>query len=193
MRSKNKPAPTVAEKRHIEQDTEIWAPVLGFEGLYAVSSLGRIRSLSRAWKSKYTVTTFPGRVLTQVAKSNRYLVVSLSKDNKARQCLVHRIVLEAFVSPCPEGMEACHANGDRQDNRASNLRWDTRSANHQDKKLHGTAQVGEKANNAKLTDQIVQAIRRRGLRPSEAMREFGLSKTNAARIVNNVTWKHIHA
>lgn len=174
------------------QKMEVWVPVVGFEGAYEVSSFGRIKSLPRAWKSRYTVTTFPGRLLAQVAKRNGYLVVSLSKDNKARQFLVHRIVLEAFMSSCPEGMEACHANGDRQDNRASNLRWDTRSGNHQDKKLHGTAQVGEKANNVKLTDQIVREIRRRKLKPIEAVREFGLSKTNAARIVSNATWRHIH-
>lgn len=173
--------------------SEVWKPVVDYEGLHEVSNLGRVRSLSRAWKSRYAVNTFPGRVLAQAVKRNGYRVVSLSSQNKQKQFLVHRIVLEAFVFIQPDGMEACHANGDRGDNRASNLRWDTRSGNHQDKHLHGTAQVGEKANNVKLTDRIVAEIRRRKLTPSQAMREFGLSKTNAARIVNGVTWRHISA
>lgn len=45
---------------------------------------------------------------------------------------VHRLVLEAFVGPCPPGMEACHWNGIPGDNRLHNLRWDTPSANNAD-------------------------------------------------------------
>ena len=50
---------------------------------------------------------------------------------------IHRLVLEAFVGPCPEGMETCHNNGVRTDNRLENLRWDTSSANNDDIVKHG--------------------------------------------------------
>lgn len=50
---------------------------------------------------------------------------------------VHRLVLEAFVGPCPEGMEALHGNAIRNDNRLCNLRWDTKSENSQDRVRHG--------------------------------------------------------
>lgn len=206
MRSKNKPTPTAAERRHIERlaalpcvvcdepgPSEEWRAVPGYEGFYEVSDQGRVRSLSRAWKSRYAVTMFPGRILAQAIKRNGYPVVSLSKNNSAKQFLVHRLVLIAFVGPQPTDMEACHENGIRTDARAANLRWDSRSANHQDKHRHGTAQIGEKANNVKLTDAIVLEIRRRNLSPSEAQREFLLSATNAKRIVSGKTWRHLNA
>ncbi len=65
---------------------------------------------------------------------------------------VHRLVLEAFVSLCPEGMVACHNDGDTTNNNLSNLRWDTSSGNHQDKWKHGTMQ------NA-YSDQVVRTVR----------------------------------
>lgn len=52
--------------------------------------------------------------------------------------LVHRLVLEAFVGPCPEGMEGCHGDGDPTNNSLGNLRWDTATSNQLDKVRHGT-------------------------------------------------------
>lgn len=48
--------------------------------------------------------------------------------------MIHKLVLEAFVGERPSGMQACHGNGDKTDNRLVNLRWDTVKANHRDKK-----------------------------------------------------------
>lgn len=59
-------------------------------------------------------------------------------DGRKSTPRVHRAVLETFVGPCPPGMEACHNNGDRTDNRLENLRWDTHQANERDKVNHGT-------------------------------------------------------
>lgn len=50
---------------------------------------------------------------------------------------VHLLVLEAFVGPCPPGLEGCHTNGDGLDNKLTNLRWDTHAANMQDRLRHG--------------------------------------------------------
>jgi hypothetical protein len=70
-----------------------------------------------------------------------------------KRCLkkVHRIVLEAFVGMCPEGMEARHLDGDRQNNHVSNLVWDVYVVNVSDRRAHGTDQVGDRNPNAKLT------------------------------------------
>jgi len=59
-----------------------------------------------------------------------------SRPDRAHK-LVHRLVLEAFAGPCPDGMEACHGDGDPTNNRRLNLRWDTRSSNQLDTVRHG--------------------------------------------------------
>jgi hypothetical protein len=75
----------------------------------------------------------------QHGKHTGYLYVRVvDKDGEQSFPLIHRLVLEAFVGPCPVGMQACHADGDRQNNRPGNLRWDTCKANMADKKTHET-------------------------------------------------------
>ena len=55
-----------------------------------------------------------------------HLAVALSRDNKGRLVLVHRLVLEAFVGcPCPPHQESCHWDDIGTNNMLSNLRWDT--------------------------------------------------------------------
>lgn len=108
-------------------ETETWKRIKGFK-YYEVSSLGRVRSLDRIdaqgrnWK---------GRVLKPKGRRNGkgYLNVCLCEDAVYTYKEVHRLVLEAFVGPCPAGMEACHGKGGNRDNRLSNLRWDTYSNN----------------------------------------------------------------
>lgn len=118
---------------------ERWVPIPDYESRYEVSDQGRVRSLDRVvdreGQGSYLLK---GRVLKQTKSGpagKQYLHVSLGSANSRK---VHRLVLLAFVGPCPPGMEACHNNGDRFDNRLSNLRWDTRSANNLDKNAHGT-------------------------------------------------------
>jgi hypothetical protein len=69
---------------------------------------------------------------------NGYFVFSVKENGgRARQILVHRVILEAFRGPCPEGMEACHfPDPDPANNRIENLRWDTRAENYQDSLRH---------------------------------------------------------
>jgi hypothetical protein len=113
---------------------------------------------------------------------------------KTRQ--VHRLVLEAFVGPCPPGMEACH-DPDRNphNNRLSNLRWDTRIANRSDARKHGTLPVGEKCRLSKLTEKIVVSIREKyatGLYSQyDLAREFRVRQGNIFYIVSGKTWKHL--
>ncbi len=71
---------------------------------------------------------------------------------------IHRLVLMAFVGPCPNGMECCHYNDIADDNRLDNLRWDTRKNNHVDMIRHGT--VSRKITNGKLSDKQVRQIRK---------------------------------
>lgn len=89
-----------------------------------------------------------------------YRKVHLYRDGRAHQITVHLLVLTAFSGPCPDGMEACHDDGNPSNNRLGNLRWDTRSNNHADKIRHGTHDRGEANTRAKLTDAQVVELRR---------------------------------
>lgn len=113
--------------------TENWKPVVGFEGLYEVSDQGRVRSLDHSTTGKDGRTRrYKGRVLVGSVDSSGRIQVVLSKEGKGHYRRVHRLVLEAFVGPCPPGYEGCHWDDDRSNNHLSNLRWDTSSANSMD-------------------------------------------------------------
>jgi hypothetical protein len=167
----------------------IWKPVLGFEGFYEVSQEGQIRSIAR--QHPKIKRWMGGGIVKPILGSRGYFVINLTKTGVRKQLFLHKIVLEAFIGLRPIGYEACHNDGNPINCRIENLRWDTKSNNHQDKKKHGTWQVGEKANNVKLTNLIVLEIRSKKLTASQAVKEYGLSLTNAKRIVNFQTWKHL--
>lgn len=176
-----------------KQIEEEWRPVLGFEGFYEASNLGKVKSISRLvpFGKAGNKRLIKGSEVKPILGSRGYPVVNLTRSGKRRQLFLHKVILEAFRGERPEGMESCHNNGDRLDARLENLRWDTRSGNHKDKKKHGTWQVGEKANNAKLTNEIVLEIRKRGIGPSQAAREYGFSKSHAKRLIRGDVWRHL--
>ncbi|WP_082822861.1 NUMOD4 motif-containing HNH endonuclease [Microbacterium sp. T32] len=115
---------------------ELWRPVDGYVGAYEVSSEGRVRSLDRR---AINGRRLAGRILAQsIRKKDGYHQVSLTADGHQRSRLVHVLVLEAFVGARPEGLDACHNDGNPSKNTPGNLRWDTRSANVLDQVTHGT-------------------------------------------------------
>ena len=117
-------------------DVEVWKPVVGYEGLYTVSSLGRVKSFCAHGRWK---TGPEGRLMTiSVNKISGYATVNLSADGESTLHYVHILVLEAFDRPCPEGMECRHEDGDRANPRLSNLSWGTSGDNNLDQVRHGT-------------------------------------------------------
>lgn len=120
--------------------TEVWLPVAGYENLYQVSDLGRVRSLDR-WVPYQKSRRFHRGTILSPFKSppTNYLTVSLGRDGRSTNRRVHVLVLEAFVGPRPDpSFDACHGPGGPYDNSPSNLRWDTKSANAQDTLRAGT-------------------------------------------------------
>lgn len=97
---------------------EIWKDVVGYEGIYQVSNLGRIKSLKRKGKIKNT----------QLDKDG-YEHLSLWHNSKAKRMSVHRIVAQAFI-PNPENKPVVnHIDGNKTNNIVNNLEWCTRSEN----------------------------------------------------------------
>lgn len=118
---------------------EVWLPVVGFEGWYEVSDRGVVRSVDRTVIYVNGNSVFhKGQIMSMVTKRSGHFAVGLRRNSGGFRRYVHRLVLEAFVGPCPEGLIACHNNGDPTDNRLENLRWDTPSSNMFDKQAHGT-------------------------------------------------------
>jgi hypothetical protein len=96
------------------------------DGAYAVSSEGEIKRLKR--NKGATV----GKVLAPSQNyEGGYAHVVVCVDREIRNMLVHRVVAEAFLGPCPDGCNVNHKNGNKFDNRASNLEYVTYSANTQ--------------------------------------------------------------
>lgn len=181
---------------------EIWRDVPGWESSYQVSTLGRVRSKDRtteALNPHGTLGTrrFRGRLLHPHAAGNRqqYLQVTFTGPYGRREShYVHHLVLLAFVGPRPVGLEVCHGPNGPADNALPNLRYDTRSANHRDRKQFGARWLhGDELPQAKLTEVAVREIRARW--PNESARAlaraFGVAHSTILGVANGTLWRHV--
>lgn len=174
---------------------EVWKQVPDYEGYYEVSNYGVVRGVDRVVvvnQGGGYERTCVGRVLKIAVTKIGYKVVALYTLGNKRVFLVHRLVLEAFVGPCPDGMEACHNDGDKLNNCLANLRWDTVKNNHHDKKIHGTHIFGERHSQAKLTYEIVDRMKKEysvgGITQKDLAVKYNISHSVVNRIINNKAW-----
>lgn len=110
---------------------EFWLPVVGYEGYYEVSSLGRVRNVAPG----------PGRRKGHVlspSQGTRYAQIALCRDGHPRTHYVHRLVCVAFHGPPPDGLtDVLHWDDNPRNNEVSNLRWGTASDNLRDAVRNG--------------------------------------------------------
>lgn len=127
----------------------------------------------------------------------RYHLVKLHRGDKSfRSVSIHTVVLETFVGPCPSGMEGCHNDGDKANNRLRNLRWDFPFANSNDKRIHGTMARGSRQGLARLTEEgvaLVRRLRSQGESFASLGRRFGVRPHTIRQAVVGATWKHVPA
>lgn len=118
---------------------EQWRPVVGHEDRYLVSDHGRVWSKERMVRHGRGagLRRHAGRILKQGRKPAGYPVVSALIDGKVRHLYVHRMVLEAFVGPCPTDHVARHLDDNKENNHLSNLAWGSESDNAYDKVRNG--------------------------------------------------------
>jgi hypothetical protein len=105
---------------------EIWKPVVGFEGLYEVSNLGRVKSLK-----------FGKEKIMKPRIKNNYVVLVLRKNNKQKHFNVSRLVLISFIGEDKERKECDHIDRNPRNNKLNNLRWVTRSENCSNRNNYG--------------------------------------------------------
>lgn len=107
-------------------ENEIWKDVVGYEGYYMVSNIGRVRSLDRSiyLPSKGTYKKLNGRILRFYKSKFGYYCIVLQKEKNLRRARVHRLVAESFIeNKCKNHTIVNHINKNRKDNKIENLEW----------------------------------------------------------------------
>lgn len=174
---------------------EIWRWVAGYEGRYRVSDCGQVQSYFVQSGGNGEISTLPQQLLKLCADKNGYQRAHLRDGNgNMENAGVHRLVLKAFVGPCPDGMECAHLDGTRTNNCVDNLRWVTREENESHKILHGTSNRGERHNLSVLTNSDVRQIR--GMFANGTSRQFLVDKYKVCRstinrVISRKSWSHV--
>lgn len=166
---------------------EQWKDIRGFEGVYQISTQGRVR---RFWPS----SAHGYKVLNPwIDRKTGYRRVDLCVNRSKDVRRIHQLVLEAFTGPRQPLMEGRHLDGNRQNNHLDNLRWGTRSENQQDRKLHGTDSRG--TGNTKLTVDQVREIKQLLQSDNKTHRKiadmFGVNRSTITDINTGKRWGYV--
>lgn len=116
------------------------------------------------------------------------------EQRRRRGHFVHRLLMAAFVGPCPPGMCVCHCNGVKTDNRLENLRYDTPKGNSADSRKHGAQAIGSRHGIAKLTEAKVKVILGRlakGDAVTAIAADYKVSHATISYIRDEKTWTHV--
>lgn len=175
---------------------EEWRYAVGYEELYEVSSLGRVR---RSIYAPRRNATKPGRILggSPEAESG-YRRVSLRANGRIYRWQVHRLVAKAFVPGWIYGRQINHKNGIKSDNRAENLEWVTSRENvlHSWKGGFSKPLQGEKNGKHKLTEKEAKAclvLVANGVAQKLLAKAFGVSYGAISGISRGKTWIHLES
>lgn len=166
--------------------SEVWKPIPGRKG-YEVSDLGRLRSLDRVvirsgdWRRGPHKVRLKGQLIALSPDGEGY-------PNYQPVGKIHNLVMLAFVGKPPRGKQVCHNNGINDDNRLTNLRYDTPKNNCFDKTLHGTMMRGETHTSNKLTEPEVLAIRSEGGSQQSIADKYGVSQRMISMIKLRQKW-----
>lgn len=170
---------------------EIWKDIKGYEGLYQVSNLGRVKSLERKVRHRGRLITIKEKYLkvtiSEYSNGYRRTSIGLHKGGKQDSTDVHTLVAEAFIGERPNAKaEIRHINGDATDNRLINLIYGSRSDNRIDMYRYGT-----KSARGKFDPSEVIEIRKEldsGLSVRKLAENYEVHESSIRRIKNRETF-----
>lgn len=174
----------------MDDSSEEWKPLIGWETVYQVSSLGRVRSIDRVVLTKAGISVpHAGRVLKLYDNGKGHLCATLGTRSQSKA--VSRLVAKTFVPNPDNKPQVNHIDGNTHNNSVRNLEWVTNSENM----LHCTRYLGKKRleghNQAKLTTEAVEdmkIVRGFGATYLAISRAFGVSRRAASMAINGKTW-----
>ena len=179
------------------QTKEQWTAIRGYTGYYAVSTLGRIRSLTRSVRCKANnKRTVRERILRPITSKQtpHYVKINLYKCGKLRTFLVHRLVAQAFL-PNPEHKpEVNHLKLPKANNAISNLEWATKSENDAYTQMVRARRSGEDHPCAKLrTKDVLKArdLHVQGWKVSELADKYSVTHDHMKKILLRKNWRHV--
>lgn len=179
---------------HLIFDPELWADVQDYEGLYQISTYGRVKSLER-WIDIHPegMKSYRRKIKEKIlspAKGScdkRYYIVVLSKDGAHKTHPVHRLVCQHFIDNHEDKEQVNHIDGDKDNNHVSNLEWCTSLENHlHSRKLKLHDDKGDKSVNAKvktLDIPYIKELSENGVSYRVLGSMFGVSSTTIHRII----------
>ncbi len=166
---------------------EVWKPVVGYEGLYEVSSIGRVKSLSKKWVSGTgRICLHDGMIMSVTKSPEGYPQLRLRKDKVATTHRVHRLVAEAFILNPLQYRCVNHIDSNRENNAVENLEW----ATHQTNRIHaltiGYAKRGDNNPLTKLKDADILfiALESEGKSNRHLAQQYGVSEGLISMIKN---------
>lgn len=167
------------------EHSEEWLPIRGWEGLYSVSSLGRIRSEASRLAAR--------KIIRRVTKRGRdgYLGLTMMRGGKRQDALVATLVMEAFVGPKPDGLQINHIDGNRENNALANLEYVTGDRNQEHATENRLHPFGTRHHAAKLTEGIVRLIRRIDASPTLLAERYGVTPATIRSARIRRTWRHV--
>jgi hypothetical protein len=173
--------------------SEEWRSIPGYEGLYEVSSLGRVRSLDHMVRNRYSVALKRGIVLRQTPDRRGYMQVHLSNGSKVETCKVHRLAATAFIGPPPTpDAQVNHIDFTKDNNVFVNLEWCTRQKNHRHAvdggRLDGSISPkrGKKLTPAKVLS--IRAASANGETDKSIGTRFGVARETVGKIIRGKIW-----
>jgi hypothetical protein len=183
---------------------EIWKPVVGYEGYYEISNLGRVKTSAIFIRHDGNWSEEGGyikKIKIRNQQTNRYgyKTIKLCKLGNCKQMRVHRLVAEAFIPTDNLNNQINHIDGDKTNNNIANLEWVTAAENMRHAWETGLVNkdhtIGSKHHNALLDEQKVVEIRKLyeagGITQKEIAEMYGVKFGTIKDVISKRTWNHV--